>query len=61
MLPSKLPDVRTLTDDFFNESKKQFANNHIGNKISILKEITNSHYPDRQDLESFMTLTKRLQ
>lgn len=60
-LPAKLPDIRTLTNDFFNESERQFGNNQIGNKISILKEVTNSHFPKRQDLESFMTLTKRLQ
>ena len=60
-LPAKLPDIRTLTNDFFEESKRHFESNEIGNKISILKEVTNSHYPERQDLESFMTLTKRLQ
>jgi SIR2-like domain len=63
-LPAGLPDIRKMTDEFFemaqNDPELSKGESTISKKIQILKTVTNSQFSDRQDLESFMTLISRL-
>lgn len=60
-IPANLPDIKTLTNDFFESLEKCTNPQHIlRSKIGILKNVTYSHFNERKDLESIMTLIKKL-
>jgi NAD-dependent SIR2 family protein deacetylase len=61
-VPAKLPDIKTMSDDFFLKHilKEDLFSPHELSNIEILKKITYRHF-ERPDIESFMTLIKNLE
>jgi hypothetical protein len=60
-LPANLPDMPMMTKLFFEHLDTSNELSHsLRTKIRALKTITEDHFRERKDLESFMTLVKRL-
>ena len=55
--PAMLPDIPTLTNDYFEYIK----NKEFSKQIQKLWEITKDYFTERKDLESFMSLIYELE
>lgn len=62
-VPAGLKDITDITNDFL----KDLDNNELEwvqelkEKINSIWEVTNTHFIDRKDLESFLTLLRMLE
>lgn len=60
-MPAGLPDMKRLTDDFLNSATQEKFDSNILPKINTIKAAAFDFFRERNDLESMMTIIKRME